>query len=289
LKSLAFEEWDGGRLVVNRGFGDVLCANGLGTFEALMHYQGGDVAKNLLRERTTTRLVLKDAAGRDRAFYLKRHGPAPWKEYVKPLLRLTRPMLGARHEWNAILRFHEAGIPTMTPVALGESGGESFLLTQGIEGCTKLSHWVEAIRAGTNGTHADHAANGCQAMLNGQSRQSREVVLSVAQIARTMHAAGLHHQDFYLTHFLVSEAGPPGELFVIDLGRARHRRRLSRRWIVKDLAQLHFSAALATKSQRARFFAAYLGRPITPRDRGLLRRIERKSRAIARHSARHGL
>ena len=144
MKSLEFEEWDGGRLVVNREFGGILRANGLATFHGLMTHQGGDVAKNVLRERTTTRIALTDTNGGRQAFYLKRHSPAPWKEYVKPLLRLARPMLGARHEWNAILQFHAAGISTMTPVAFGESGGHSFLLTAALDGCTKLSHWVRA-------------------------------------------------------------------------------------------------------------------------------------------------
>ena len=125
---------------------------------------------------------------------------------------------------------------------------------------------------------------------NGASqRETRAIIHSLARIARTMHGAGLHHQDFYLTHFLVPNDGSPDEVFVIDLGRARRCRNLSKRWIVKDLAQLDFSASAASRSDRARFLKAYLGRRPTPTDRQFLRRIERKSRAIARHSSRHGL
>ncbi|MGH7201974.1 MAG: lipopolysaccharide kinase InaA family protein, partial [Planctomycetaceae bacterium] len=78
-------------------------------------------------------------------------------------------------------------------------------------------------------------------------------------------------------------------LHVIDLGRARRRRRLSRRWIVKDLAQLNYSAAGVTRADRLRFVRAYLGRPIREDDRRLLARIGRKTRAIARHSRKNRL
>jgi len=312
LKNFAFETWDEGRLTVNRQFAMLLQNAGLTTFDALMNHQGGALAKNLHRERTTTRFVLPDAERGEQAFYIKRHGPAPWKEYIKPLLRLTRPLWGARPEWEAILRFHEAGIPTMTPVALGEAGGRSLIVTQALEGCTKLSHWMEA-HAGLNGSAAgangragretghltrqtgrvakqngNAAANG-RAAANGANPHSREIVQELARVARTMHEAGMHHQDFYLTHLLIPDEGPSNRVYVIDLGRVRQRRRLSRRWVVKDLAQLNYSAHLAGRSSRARFLRAYLGRPLEAGDRALMRRIERKSRAIARHSARHGL
>ena len=308
MKNLEFEEWDGGRLVVNREFGDLLHANGLATFRELMTFSAGNVAKNSLRERTTTRIVLTDTNAESQAFYLKRHGPAPWKEYLKPLLRLTRPMLGARHEWNAILQFHAAGISTMTPVALGIAGRQSFLLTAALDGCTKLSHWIgtqsadnsvtETLTAkdaekrenGGRKTEDGKTANSPRPQADGSDHQThRAIIRSLARVARTMHHAGLHHQDFYLTHLLVPDAGPPGTVFVIDLGRARHRRKLSRRWIVKDLAQLNYSATPATRSDRARFLRAYLGRKLQTSDRDLLARIERKSHAIARHSARHRL
>ncbi|MBT6486097.1 MAG: hypothetical protein HOK71_15725, partial [Planctomycetaceae bacterium] len=143
MKNFALECWDEGRVTVNRAFADSLRAHNLTTFDAIMNYTGGSIAKNVLRERTTTRIDLPETSGPKQAFFLKRHGPSPLKEYIKPWLRLTRPILGARNEWNAILAFHEIGIPTMIPVAIGESGRDSFLLTESIEGCRKLSHWVE--------------------------------------------------------------------------------------------------------------------------------------------------
>lgn len=277
MRSFELERWDDGRVVVNHEFAAILRANGLTTFSAIMNYDGGTIAKNLLRERTTTRFVLSceaaDGGSREAAFYIKRHGPAPLKEYVKPLLRLRRPILGARNEWDAILRFHEAGIPTMTPVALGESGAHSFLVTRAIEGCRTLA---DELRTCVGEQRcAPHAS-------------VRQRLSAVAQLARRMHSAGMHHQDFYLGHVLV-RCDEPHSMFIIDLGRVRHRRSLSRRWIIKDLGQFAYSARFLSRSERLRFFREYLGRELRTRDRRLWRQVERKSARIARHSHKNGL
>ena len=50
--------WDGGRLTVNLEFSPLLARHGLTNFDSLMEYSAGQFAKNVLRERTTTRLEL---------------------------------------------------------------------------------------------------------------------------------------------------------------------------------------------------------------------------------------
>jgi heptose I phosphotransferase len=277
VKNFAFDVWDGGRLTVNREFSPLLARNGLTTCDALMAYSAGLFAKNVLRERTTTRLELTSTAGESRVFFLKRHRRPPLVEYVKPWLRLQRPILGARNEWEAILRFHEVGLATMIPVALGEARGRSCLLTAAIEGCRKLSEWMIE----QAGSHR-----------NGQRQTWQQTIAGVADVARTMHAAGLHHQDFYLTHLMLpleKEPGKTRKIRVLDLGRVRWHRRLSSRWVVKDLGQLDYSASGASSSDRLRFLTNYFGRRLENSDRPLIRRIVHKSRAIARHSQKNGL
>jgi hypothetical protein len=274
VKSFAFDEWDGGRLTVNREFAPLLTRHALTTFDSIANFTGGQVAKNVLRERTTTRLELMDADGTTRTLYLKRHQrPGLW-ELIKPLLRLTRPIVGARNEWQAILRFHQIGIATMVPVALGEARGRSFLMTQGIENCQKLTAWMDSHR---------------HALRNGELASLRQIVDGVADVARSMHAAGMHHQDFYLTHLMVPQNGSITAIHVLDLGRARFQPRLAHRWIVKDLAQLDYSANGVSASDRLRFLTRYLGHRPTREDRALVAQIVRKSRAIARHSRKNGL
>jgi heptose I phosphotransferase len=106
-----------------------------------------------------------------------------------------------------------------------------------------------------------------------------------------MHAAGLHHQDFYTGHLLLKLQGDAFDLRVIDLGRARGFERLSQRWVIKDLAQFDYSARELAAGERVRFLKAYLGkdRRLDAAERQLVRSIRAKSRRIARHSRKNRL
>jgi len=271
LNHFELETWDSGKVTVNRAFADLLRRHDWVTFDSIWaHTAGAAIAKKLRTDRITLRFTLEEN-GVERAFYIKRHVRSSWKEYVKPLLRLTWPILGARNEWRAILDFHDVGIPTMTPVALGESGANSFLITEAIENCTKLSE-----------------LNSEKNMRDSSSLKVRShLIRDVARIARKMHGAGLHHQDFYLGHLMRSQSHSD-LIYIIDLGRVQKHARLSHRWIVKDLAQLDFSAS-ATPVERLRFLREYLGRRLTSEDRRLVADIQAKAAAIARHSRKNRL
>lgn len=272
LAQFDLETWDHGKLIVNRTFAALLRRHDWTTFDAVWAgTANAEVAKKLRTDRVTLRFTLSDGPV-ERAFYVKRHGPSAWIEYIKPLLRLTWPILGARNEWQALLDFHHADLPTMTPVAIGESGGQSFLITESLENCTKLSRLNPADESGVNSPVATRT----------------QIVTQVAEIARKMHQAGLHHQDFYLGHLLLSPT-QPAKIYVIDLGRVQKHKRLSRRWIVKDLAQLNFSATSASIREHLLFMRVYLGRPVTRANRQLIDQIESKSRSIARHSVKNRL
>jgi tRNA A-37 threonylcarbamoyl transferase component Bud32 len=81
-----------------------------------------------------------------------------------------------------------------------------------------------------------------------------------------MHGAGINHRDYYLCHFhlypetLDSPGGPRCHL--IELHRAQQRREAPRRWRVKDIAGLYFSAMDIGLQRRdlLRFVQVYSGR-----------------------------
>ena len=270
--SFTLLDWDSGRLQVNAAFADLLKRNGFTTFESLMRHTGGEVAKHLIAERPTTRIELTGPEGPVVCF-LKRHAPAKLKEYLKPLIRLRWPRLGAQPEWEAIRHFHEVGIPTMTPVACGRRGRESLLVTLAIEGCEKLSDWMKRTP---------------RPITPQQVADARRIIGEVAEITRKMHSAGLHHQDLYAGHILLPHDASRG-IHILDLGRVRRCQRLGMIWIVKDLSQLHYSTPWFTAADRLRFLKTYLGRPLQAADRGLIRRILRKAKSIRKHSRKHGL
>ena len=265
------ETWDSGKLIVNHSFAELLRRHDWQTFATIWSRTAdAAIAKKLRTDRITLRFTLDDN-GVQRPFYIKRHGRSSWKEYLKPLLRLTWPILGARNEWNAILDFHDIGLPTMTPVAFGEAGSDSFLITESLENCDKLS---VVLAKSTQTSFGDGA--------------HRQITRNVANLARTMHNAGHHHQDFYLGHLMQSQK-TPAMIYIIDLGRVQKQIPLSQRWIVKDLAQLNFSASTVPMFERLRFLRDYLGRPLTKSDKHLMACIQAKTNAIARHSRKNQL
>jgi heptose I phosphotransferase len=258
------EIWDDGRLLVNRQFAPLLRAQGLTTFAAFSALSNGEIVRRV-GTRETRRLTLPSGDGME-TLYVKRHGAPRWRDRIMPFLHFSRPIHGARNEWAAILRFARAGIPTMTPVAFGECGADSLLVTQGVRARCNLLELTASGQANWN-----------------------ELTPRVADIARRMHRAGFHHQDFYLNHLLLCEGEGPPDVRVIDLGRVRQRQRLSSRWIIKDLAQLEFSARRLSCRERLRFLRLYLGRATRPGDRPLIRGIRAKAQRIAEHTAKHGL
>src|SRR5262249_17390814 len=152
---------------------------------ALYGLSGGETVR-AVGNRSTARIRLS-IEGRQESFYLKRHRPPRLRDRIRPLLHLSLPILGARNEWGAILPFHANGIPTMTPVAFGESEARSLVMTCDLGTDRTLLDWANGQRAGSP---ADDL------------RLTREMTQRVAAIARRMHEGGLHHQDFYLNHLL---------------------------------------------------------------------------------------
>lgn len=266
------EHGDVGRLWVMPHETDWLTRVGWDTFEGVWEAsRTAAVAKQLRDDRVTVRLEAHDPlTGQQHAVYVKRHTRPPVRDLVKDWIRLRRPLVGARPEWEALQQFHEAGLPTMEPILLGERGGSSLLMTRALDGCEKLSD----PRFGLSQP--------------GVSSPERERLLAeLPVLTRSMHRSGLHHQDYYLGHLF--RRRDDGRLFIIDLGRARRLVPLSRHWIVKDLAQLRFSAGGVTDDEWGEFLTAYLGHE-TDGSRGALERaIDRKVLSIARHSAKHRL
>lgn len=263
MKNFAFDRWDHGRLLVNHDYAAMFRSTKWTTFEAVWQATSdAAVAKDAGTERVTCRFELNPPDG-PQAFYIKRHVAASLYETIKPLLHGRLPCLGAKVEWDALLAFHEAGLATMLPVALGQGGSESFLITAELTGCTKLSE--------------------CP------TEEQTDWVVPVAEVAQRMHRAGLHHQDFYLGHLLRPD-DHTGPVHIIDLGRVqKHGPWFARRWIVKDLAQLNYSAKRARATDRLRFWQAYQGRPLSAEDKPLIRSILSKTKRIARHSQKNGL
>jgi heptose I phosphotransferase len=174
-----------------------------------------------------------------KSYFAKLHAGVGWGEIFKNLFQLKIPIIGARNEWEAIHRLQELNLATMNAVAYGERGWnparrESFIVTEDLSNTVSLEDYCKDWK-----TTAPDA------------RTRRKLIERVASIARVLHQNGVCHRDFYLCHFLFHpESEPFPKLSLIDLHRALISKKLSRRWLIKDIAGLFYSAKEIGLSQR---------------------------------------
>ncbi len=168
----------------------------------------------------------------NKGYFVKLHQGVGWKEIFKNLLLGRWPILGAQHEWRAIQRFKQLGVPTMNLAGYGQRGSnpahlQSFVITEEIVNSVSLEDFSR----------------------NWPSERpsitlKRKLIAEVAKIARSLHANGVNHRDFYICHFLMAsdeeEKRNDVKLYVIDLHRVQFFFRSTKRFIVYDLVWLYF-------------------------------------------------
>jgi len=257
--------------VVDERYREALKAAGIASFADVLGFSGGELVRDK-GVRTIHRVVAPGPS--PVTLYLKRHLRGCAREALRALLSGKRPRSAAAEEWRAIHRLRAAGVETMEPVGYGEDVSfapfrPSFIITAGVGGKRLEDHVLS---------------------LRGKSVEKRSIIAAVADCARRMHAAGLNHRDFYLSHlFLREEKGRRVGLALIDLQRVQERARGFNRWVVKDLAALNYSAppSAVSRADRMRFLHRYLGRRALDRaGKRLARRILRKTERIRRHDAK---
>ncbi|MCP4474585.1 MAG: lipopolysaccharide core heptose(I) kinase RfaP [Gammaproteobacteria bacterium] len=201
-----------------------------------------------------------------RNFFVKQHFGVGWGEICKELLQLRLPVISAASEWYATQRLQALGIATIEVVGYGRRGWnpariESFLLSKELTGCISLQDWGEQQFAGVASKHV--------------------VTVQLAEISRTLHQHGINHRDYYFCHLWLHKQQQ--KLYVMDLHRAQMRRRSTpQRWLIKDLAGLHFSSLdfAITRRDRLRFLKHYFQMPLRPllqQHQQLLKKIEQRA------------
>jgi len=233
--------------------------------------------------RERWRIALIEADGARRVMYLKRFDRPPLRRQIDrwKLGRLWTAT--AAIEWQNAMQLQAMGVRAAQAVGFGQQLAgpwerRSFVLLDAVEG-ESLERWLP------------RRVPPAQAERNWRGRHA--AIDRLAGFVAHFHAAGFVHRDLYLCHLFVrgAEAGYPtdsGDVFtLIDLQRVFRPRWRRRRWIVKDLAALNFSAPADRVSRwdRLRFLARY----VRPFERGtcartLARLVERKTAEIARRN-----
>lgn len=253
-------EKDNGKMFVNENYAEILFHNGIEKADDLWNIKSESV-KSKLKERGTSRAFLNLPGSEENLeVYIKRYTALPLKEYFKAALSF-KPIFtgGALHEWKGILSFIEKGIPTAEPIAAARSSRGTCIVLRGIQNYVRASELLAKFASEKNFTSA------------------RYLIGQIAEIAGKIHSANFAHQDLYLLHFFVQWQDK--KVYIIDLQRVIMQKKLSRRWRVKDLAQLNFSSkGLVSRTNKLRFWKKYCEIcGLNPRDISLLKTIHKKS------------
>ena len=224
--------------------------------------------------------------GRSTGRYLFPGPDGPTPVYVKKYRRLplVQRLFGRlRHfpgplELAQMERVAALGIAVPEPVAAGadrrHSTCRSFLAIRELTGFVPLHLALPPLLA--------------QASTVELRAQRKALARRIAEIARRLHAANLYHRDLYLCHFFVrfdEQAADGFELALIDFTRLLRSSR--RRWLVKDLAQLLFSADLRclSRTDKLRCAKAYFGlKQLDAPAKRLLREVMHKAERYRRHN-----
>ncbi len=116
----------------------------------------------------------------------------------------------------------------------------------------------------------------------------RNFIVQSATFIKKFHETNYRHRDLYLSHTFYSDNG---EFYLIDLARVFKPIVLRRRFQIKDIAQVYYSAPGKhfSKTDRLRFYMAYTGRSkLTKKDKRFIRKVINKAKRIARHDLKHG-
>lgn len=266
------------RLLVAPGCEHLLHVNNLDSLDAIFADSIGERLDKpgLPSWRQRRRLAICD--GGPQTLYLKRFTdpPAAARREVRRSGTGAKTIAGLEWAWAQALA--RDGIPCVRLVALAEElhGSRevrSAILTAAVPG-DSLERWA------ARWTQADRAA-------------VRTLIGTLSRLAARLHACGYMHRDLYLSHVFYDPAAPPDDsLCLIDLQRMIRPTFCLRRWVVKDLAALNYSAPpnLFSRADRLRWLKLYLGAvKLDGSARRLVYRVIGKTLRIQRRDARRRL
>jgi tRNA A-37 threonylcarbamoyl transferase component Bud32 len=204
--------------------------------------------------------------------YVKHYLVPDWKAKLRQWFRRGK----GRNEGRRTRYLDAIGIPTITPIALGEQRKkmilfENYLITPEIPGAVPFDEFVEK--------HLPSWPEGHR------SRVRQRLAEALAVMTAQMHDAGFAHHDFHPGNVLVRmEDDDRPVLAMIDLDALRVAQRITWADAHKNIALLnHYFWFRSDRSDRYRFLLHYLGsrRSSPPEPKAFAREIETATRAWA--------
>lgn len=181
------------------------------------------------------------------SIYVKHFLVPDWRATLRQWVRRGK----GRNEGKRSQQLASIGVPTITPIALGERRKRKFLLenylvTLAISSATPLDEFVER--------DLPDKPEPLRSLIRQRLAQA------MAVLTARLHDAGLVHQDFHPGNIMVRLAADHSpELFMIDLDALRTSRRVTWKLARQNLALLdHYFWLRSSRTDRHRFLKAYL-------------------------------
>lgn len=239
--------------------------------DAILYKFGHEMYKDTLSE-DRQRLKFSLSVSRATVFMKKYHKPS-LKKQIKNWIDHGMIKPTAYFDIANVEELNAVGIATPETVAFGfRNNGlfemQSFSISKQVENSLSLEQRIPEF--------ADR-------------KEKVEFIISLAEFARKFHNTGFRHRDFYLCHIFYEEQKK--KFTLIDLQRTFKPKFWVRRFLVKDLAQLYYSAPgqVFSKADRMRFYKAYKKiNKLSSADKSLISAVNRKARSMAKHDIKHG-
>jgi hypothetical protein len=269
-------------LFVDADFEQPLTKLGLASIDAVFSFNS---AKNLSKKNLASfrsRLefqVDSPLLSEPVTVFMKRYDRPPIVFQIKNWLAAGNRKSCSEIEFQASQRLTESGINTPKTVACGTQWGaifekRSFLITEKIPKAESLERKLPACFNGRLTTE--------------NLRLRRVFFAQLADFIRKFHQTNFCHRDLYFSHIFDNQNG---DFFLIDLARAFRPVFLKRRFLIKDIAQLHYSAdaRFFSNTDRLRFYKKYSGRDnLTNDDKVFINDVMNKAYKMAQHAQKHG-
>ena len=259
---------------------------GLASIDAVFSFSAGrNLAKdNLARYRTRLQFEINLPAV---TVSLKRYDKPPVLVQLRSWLSTHRRVSCGVFGFSAASELAAAGINTPKTLFYGEQWEaffekRSFIITEEIPNAESLERQLPDFFKGTTTVE--------------KLKLRRSFISQFAGFIRRFHDTNYRHRDLYFSHIFYSN---DSDFYLIDLARAFKPIVFSRRFRIKDIAQLYYSAPAKyfTRTDRLRFYLSYTpvlafarkhGGRLNRKDKAFIRRVMNKARRMARHDVKHG-
>jgi heptosyltransferase-2 len=252
---------------------------GLTCIDAVFSFNAGRNLRkpNLARHKSRLQFEISSPPT---TLFLKRYDRPPILVQLKNWLTAGQRQSCSSFDFEPAGKLAGAGINTAKTISYGWQWGaffekRSFVITEKIANAESLERRLP-----------DYF-NGPATAENLKLR--RKFITALADFVERFHATGLRHRDLYFSHIFYNDGS--GKFYLIDLARVFEPRIFSERFRLKDIAQLHYSAAAEyfSGTDRLRFYLALVSRArLIDEDKVFIRKVISKANQMACHDRRHG-